>query len=318
VWNFHCGLNEFGHLNRTVDAIKNRYGKPVDVNDFARKCQVLNYELMRPMFESFLVNHPVSTGVIQWMLNSAFPEMYWQLYDSYLMPNAAYFATRKACAPLHLLYHYGSSSIHLINELPKDATGLKYSIKRYNLNSDVIAVDKGFIDIEKQTQIKILDAPWMDLNNPMEFLLLQLFDQADQLIDDNFYWLSAKEDIMDYEAIAGSWSFYTPTKQYADLTGINDLPKANLLVKTQTEIPGTHNVTILNTSPHLAFFIELKIYSKDNQLVLPILWSDNYISLPPFEQRVVTLDVPNEYLNEHLMVTARGYNTAKHAKILNT
>ena len=95
VWEFHCGKNEFRKLDRFQKALNLRYGTPQNVEEFAKKAQVLNYELMRPMFEAFSINRYKATGVIQWMLNSAWPEMYWQLYDSYLMPNGAYYGARK-------------------------------------------------------------------------------------------------------------------------------------------------------------------------------------------------------------------------------
>ena len=34
----------------------------------------------------------------------------------YLMPNGAFYATQRACAPLHLAYDYGDHSVHLIND----------------------------------------------------------------------------------------------------------------------------------------------------------------------------------------------------------
>ncbi|MHC4331669.1 MAG: glycoside hydrolase family 2, partial [Planctomycetota bacterium] len=89
-WEFHCGLNEFATLDRYRQAIDRRYGKAGNVEEFARKAQVLNYELMRPMFEAFRANKGTATGVVQWMLNAAWPKMYWQLYDKYLMPNGAF------------------------------------------------------------------------------------------------------------------------------------------------------------------------------------------------------------------------------------
>ena len=38
------------------------------------------------MFEAFARNKYTSTGVIQWMLNNAWPSMIWHLYDYYLRP----------------------------------------------------------------------------------------------------------------------------------------------------------------------------------------------------------------------------------------
>ncbi len=56
LWEFHCGLNEFSTLDRYREAINRRYGEPDSVEQFAKKAQVLNYELMRPMFEAFRAN----------------------------------------------------------------------------------------------------------------------------------------------------------------------------------------------------------------------------------------------------------------------
>ena len=97
VWNYHCALYEFGSLDRFKEAINKRYGEAKDIAEFVKKSQLMNYELMRPMFESFQANKGKTTGIIQWMLNSAWPALYWQLYDYYLIPNGAYYATKKAC-----------------------------------------------------------------------------------------------------------------------------------------------------------------------------------------------------------------------------
>lgn len=56
--------------------------------DFLRKADWLNYEGTRTMFEAFRVNIPRTTGIVQWMLNSAWPSLYWQLYDYYLIPDS--------------------------------------------------------------------------------------------------------------------------------------------------------------------------------------------------------------------------------------
>ncbi len=51
------------------------------------------------------------------MLNNAWPEMIWHLYDYYLNPSATYFATKKACEPLHIMYSYNDASIWAVNSL---------------------------------------------------------------------------------------------------------------------------------------------------------------------------------------------------------
>ena len=95
-WEYHTGRNQFTTLDRYRKALSSRYGESSGVEEFAFKSQVSNYEVMRPMFEAFVANKPVSTGLIQWKLNSAWPDLIWQLYDSYLEPNGSFYAVKKA------------------------------------------------------------------------------------------------------------------------------------------------------------------------------------------------------------------------------
>jgi exo-1,4-beta-D-glucosaminidase len=134
-WEFHCGLNEFHKLDRYRQALNRRYEKSDSVEEFASRAQVLNYELMRPMFEAFRANKGVATGIIQWMLNAAWPKMYWQLYDKYLMPTGAFYAARKACEPLHILYNYGDRCIYIVNDYLTAFRNLEATIRVLDINS---------------------------------------------------------------------------------------------------------------------------------------------------------------------------------------
>jgi exo-1,4-beta-D-glucosaminidase len=98
IWDFHTGRKDFNSVKVYLDALYQRYGKPADIEELAMKAQWMNYEAIRPMFEAFVVNWPVATGVVQWQLNSAWPEFYWQLYDWYLMPTGAYFGRSRGRA----------------------------------------------------------------------------------------------------------------------------------------------------------------------------------------------------------------------------
>ncbi len=60
------------------------------------------------------------TGVIQWMLNSAWPEMFWQLHDYYLRPNGAFYGTKKACAPLMPIYNYRNNRICVVKRCKRN------------------------------------------------------------------------------------------------------------------------------------------------------------------------------------------------------
>ncbi|NQV36342.1 MAG: glycoside hydrolase family 2, partial [Phycisphaeraceae bacterium] len=134
-WHFHCGLNEFATLDRTCQALEKRYGPSNTLEAFAQKAQVLNYELIRPMFEAFRVQKGRATGIVQWMLNAAWPKMYWQLYDWYLMPTGAFYGTKKACEPVQLIYNYAKRSIHLVNDAPHAYENLSVHIRVLDLHA---------------------------------------------------------------------------------------------------------------------------------------------------------------------------------------
>ena len=73
------------------------------------------YDTERAMFESYSRNKYVSTGVIQWMLNNAWPSMIWHLYDYYLDTGGGYFGAKKACEPLHVQYSYDDQCVVVVN-----------------------------------------------------------------------------------------------------------------------------------------------------------------------------------------------------------
>ena len=123
------------------------------------------------------------------------------------------------------------------------------------------------------------------------FVDLRLLDRNGVEINNNFYWLSTKEEVLDYEADLGPFAFHTPSKVYADFNQLNELPKAQLVETHYFEQDGEHQnikVELKNNSDHIAFLINLKVLDKmSGELILPIFWEDNFINLLPGEERMV-------------------------------
>lgn len=291
VWYYHCGRHSFGTLERYQKAIDRRFGAPDNVEEFAQLAQVLNYELMRPMFEAFQTNKGKATGLIQWMLNSAWPEMYWQLYNHDLMPTGAFYAARKACEPMHLLYNYGDSGVYFINDLPKAVEGMTAHIRVFDINANLLHEQQTAISAGADSSTCIDSLPTDLALSSTWFLDLRLLNQDGTEIGSNFYWLSTKADVLDYEAETGAWQFYTPSKDYADFKLLRQLPQIKLDVQCRFDTQGNHTtatVDLKNGSSQIAFFNELSICGlKSHETVLPVFWEDNYISLLPGESRTV-------------------------------
>ena len=104
-WNYHCEIKViFGNLSKLIKPINERYGNIENCDDFQKKYSAIVYESHRVMFEAYSFNKYISTGVIQWMLNNAWPSNIWHLYDYCFSPTPAYFATKKTGERLHVIF----------------------------------------------------------------------------------------------------------------------------------------------------------------------------------------------------------------------
>jgi exo-1,4-beta-D-glucosaminidase len=293
IWSFHCGRYQFNKLDLYLRAYNNRYGEAKSVEEFAFKSQAANYEAIRAMYEAFAVNVPETTGIIQWMLNAAWPKMYWQLYDYYLCPGGAYFGTKKGSAPVSIVFNYGDSGIYLVNQADRQHADVQAVITVYDLNSKMILEKKLSTSCPTHGSKKILDLAELSPETPVFFLDLGLLDAAGKSIADNFYWVSVKPDVLDETKT--DW-FYTPNKSYADFTALERLSEATVrgeVAFTQTENGKDAEVVLTNTGDHLAFFIEMRLVdAKSRQTLLPVLWSDNYVSLPPGAKKTYRAHIP--------------------------
>src|SRR5438105_8380378 len=94
----------------------------------------MTYEVQRAMFEAYAGNRYTSTGVIQWMLNNAWPSLIWHLYDYYLLPAGGYFGTKIACEPLHVQYSYDDRSVVVVNTTDRNLRSARVTASVRNLD----------------------------------------------------------------------------------------------------------------------------------------------------------------------------------------
>jgi exo-1,4-beta-D-glucosaminidase len=290
-WNFHAGGGKFKTVQVFTDALNARYGKVRSAKDFAYKSQLMTYEGVRAMYEAYSRNKYTSTGVIQWLLNNAWPSMIWHLYDCYLRPGGGYFGAKKALQPLNPVYGYDDRSVWLVSSQYVDAKGLKLTARVFNLDGKEKFSKDVALDAAADSTVKVFALPRIEGLSPAYFLDLRVTDGAGKLMGSNFYWLSTKPETLDW-AKSNWWT--TPTKSYADYTSLAQLPKVKLNVSSRSESNGNSDdavtrVTIENPSKTLAFFVRLKLdKGKGGEEILPVVWQDNYISLLPGEKREVT------------------------------
>jgi exo-1,4-beta-D-glucosaminidase len=311
-WNFHAGGGAFRTIKVFHEALDARFGPATSLDDFLRKSQVLTYEGERAMFEAWGRNKYTATGVIQWMLNNAWPSIIWHLYDYYLQPAGGYFGTKKACELLHIQYSYDDRSVVVVNSFYHPFEHLKATAKVYNLDMTEKFSQEKTIDVAPDSSTRILTIPELEGRTTTYFVDLRLRDSAGKLVSSNFYWLSTKPEVLDWEK--SEW-YYTPTKSFADLTALQTLPKVQVKVASRIEHRGDedlYHITVTNPGPHLAFFVHLRINKgKGGEEVLPIFWEDNYFTLLPGEKRQVTATYRHEDLHgARPVIEVDGWNVA--------
>jgi exo-1,4-beta-D-glucosaminidase len=288
-WDFHCGLNEFSNLNRFYTALEKRYGQVDNVEQFERKAQIMNYELIRPMFEAFRANEGIATGVVQWMLNAAWPKMYWQLYDWYLNPTGAFYGTKKACEPLQLIYNYSDRSVFFVNSTTRISENLTAEIRIFDLHSNEIFYHKQAGCIEPQSSIEIFTLPDFPGITATYFLDMRLIEKNGTQKASNFYWLSTQPDVLDYQAKVHPWEYYTPSKQYADFTLLSSLSPTTVTKRREMKTDNNKlTVELENIGDNIAFAVKLDIIDDNTgEAIVPIFWQDNYIALLPGERKTI-------------------------------
>jgi exo-1,4-beta-D-glucosaminidase len=150
-------------------------------------------------------------------------------------------------------------------------------------------------------------------SNPV-FLRLTLLDAGSGAeVQRNLYWLSAEPDVLDWNAS----NFYrTPCSSYTNYSELCSLPPATVTT-TIVSITAQGSDTVVsvsldNTGKSVAFFVRLRLAnahgSVNDQDVLPILWSDNYLTLFAGESASVSATVPTVAMPAQVVVLTEVFN----------
>ena len=278
-----------------LTSLNERYGPAVNLADFVRKGQLMNYEAFRAMYEGRLAKlFKPETGVLTWMSNPAQPSFVWQIYHYDLEPNSALFAARKACEPIHIQLNEKEGTLQVINNLTAPLDGAKAHLSLYNLDGS-IAYQNDFAVTAAPTAVTDLGPVALPANlSPVYFVKLELRDAAGKLVSDNFYWRgnAAKPD---------------------DLTALDQLAPVTLeaqAVRHDSADRFQLNVTLRNPGPGVALMAHLQLRRAEAKTrVLPVYYSDNYVSLAPGEEKTITIETDNKNLHgEKPLVVIDGWN----------
>lgn len=277
-WAYHCTASG-SHMNNTSfqeNAMEGTYGKATDLKDYLRKAHAMDYDATRVMFEAFRGNVPNATGIVMWMLNSAWPSLYWQMYDWYGVPTAGYYGTKNANQPVQLVYNYADKAVYAVNDAVPEAE-YKALMKVYDPASKLVRVQVSLVKVAPRQPLKVFE----DIEGDC-FLALEL-KKADETLATNFYAIPAKGN--DYNWKKADW-WGIPFNGFADLSFVSNLPKAEVTLDVAPVEEGLA-VTLTNKSEVIAYQNILQATGEDGHLVPGPIWSQNFFTLCPGESRTV-------------------------------
>lgn len=294
VWNRHFFGKEA--LNGgPVDyrkSVDSRYGVSRSLEEFCEKAQLINLEDMKGMYEAW--NDKMwndASGLLIWMSHPAYPSFVWQTYDYYYDPTGCYWGAKKACEPLHIQWNCLTGSVKVVNTTAQALTGATARVSVYGLDGQVVSglSQQATVDVEAShvKEAFVVDFSKVATSSPMQFIRLQLTDASGRQLSDNFYWRNGQHDL--------------------DYTALNTLAPAKV-TGAVSQVNGKWLLTLTNRSATVAFGNRVRLVNgKTGARVLPVYMSDNYVTLMPGEERVVSVEANAELLKGGFKILLKPY-----------
>ncbi len=272
--------------------LENGFGVPQGVKEYTELAQWINYDGYRAMFES---RSMFRKGLLLWMTHPAWPSNAWQTYDYYFEPTAAYFGCMKANEPLHIQWNAATDEVEVINYSAGNYAELCVEAKIVNMDGSVAWSKSCAVESEEDTTTKCFKLDFSGELSSAHFVKLVLSENG-KVISDNFYIRGVEEG--NYQAI-------------------KSMPEAR--VRKRVEMKQNDNgewsaeVTMINTGKVPALMIRINtIGAKDGDQILPVFYSDNYVSLLPGEERTVKVrwyDIDTRGNRAKIVIS--GYNVCQ-------
>jgi beta-galactosidase/beta-glucuronidase len=289
MWGMHdFTLESAQYGNSFIQMIEEGFGKTDNIKDWVNFAQFINYQGYRAMFEAQSKNR---MGLLLWMSHSAWPSLVWQTYDWYFEPTAAYFGCKKANEPIHIQWNMLTDTIEVVNYSAGDLAGLTAEVRILNLDGSVKWEKTVTIDSPEDSMVPCFEMEYPEGLDSTHFLTMKLLKDNEKL-SENFYWRGLQE--YNYKAL-------------------RTLPKVKLETTTQVKREGEKwylTASLTNTSRNPAIMVRLKVIrEKSGDRILPVIYSDNYVSLMPGEQRTILIELEDaDTRGEKPAVVVEGFN----------
>ena len=123
VWTYHVqrGHKRLPHHEQTLRIAGGIFGPINSLADYVKFGQAAHLEMTRCEFEAARRDRPNRGGTMSWMFNDCWPTANWSIIDYYRAPKPAYYASKRACAPVLAIVfpRAGQIEFFLDNQTPR-------------------------------------------------------------------------------------------------------------------------------------------------------------------------------------------------------
>lgn len=267
----HHGANQY--YQPYDEAVRRIYGEPQTAADYVWQGHLATADQHRGMFEA--ANHrmwDITSGFTQWKINSAWPDVQWQIFDWFLKPMVSYYFSKRANELVHIQFGMHEPMVTVINNSLEPRSGLKVRARVLDPAMRVLFDKQVNAEVQANSYHDIFELPKLEDLPPVYFVRLDLSDAVGKRVSDNLYWL--------------------PARRGESRQSLHSLPPVRLVASCKVENQGVGKrarVKISNPTDRLALFVQLALtQGRGGAEILPVLWEDNYFSLMPGETREVT------------------------------
>jgi hypothetical protein len=269
---WHFGGN--GNVATFMSTLERQFGTATSLADFERKAQMMDYVSYRAIFEGFQAHlWTQNSGRLLWMTHPSWPSNTWQIYSSDYDTQASCYGVKLACEPVHAQMNLPDYRLAIVNTTRQDRRGLKLTSRVLSLDGRLLS--KRTESVNARSNATDTLAP-LDLGPLLEredvvLVVLTLDESSGARVSENIYW-QGRED--------------------RSLRKLGSLAPQAISITTHTTRRDNETVIgveLLNkgTSPALA--AKLTAVDTAGKRVLPVFYSDNYLTLLPKEPRKVEI-----------------------------
>jgi len=214
------------------------------------------------------------------------------MYDFYLDPNAGLYGLNNGSEPLHIMFNPVNQMIMVANNTFEFYRDVMVSAYTYDHTGKKSPLYQQLADIDPASLkncATIGRGVSSRSKNKGVFLVLKLLRSPEEVLTENIYWLSDS---------TGNYSF------------LRDIPKAEVEASAYKLEECRISLTLKNPENNpLAFFIRVSLVDESSgERILPVFYTDNYISIEPGYQKSIILEYPENTDLRNCTIHLKGWN----------